>query len=487
MTHASVGFVPALVRSDGDPSPRFGEPKPTDSVRDTGLKVLFALLCCAIVALIAVHFDRLHLARQALLEAPFGLVLVLSGLVFLLINVAAFFWRLILFLQYRAMPDCSDEALPECTVIVPAFNEGAQVAKTLKSIAASAYPRRKLHIVAVDDGSEDDTWRWIKKSSVVLKGRIKAVRLPRNRGKRHALSEGIRYSRGEVLVTIDSDSEVSADTLRHLVAPFVRDARVGAVAGNVRVLNRQAGLIPRMLDVVFCFSFDFIRAGQSVVNTVMCTPGALSAYRRSLVLKVLQRWLDQTFFGKPANIGEDRAMTNLILEQGYHARYQQNAVVWTEVPTRHANLCKMYLRWARSNIRETLVMSRFVFRRFREDSARGARINLVLHLLALTKSQFLVLAAWACVVWHPVNYGLNMVLGVLIGSTIPAAFFLWRMRSSDAIWAYAYGFLWMLGLWWITPYALLTPQKTGWLTRRRNLKSKSFPHPFSTPGLGHRI
>src|SRR5262249_7140076 len=153
-----------------------------------------------------------------------------------------------------------------------------------------------------------------------------------------ALHEGFVRSRGQVLVTVDSDSEVHADTLRNLVTPLVVDESVGAVAGNVRVLNREGGPIARMMDVVFTYAFDFIRAAQSEVRTVMCTPGALSAYRRGLVLRVLPRWMAQTFLGLPANIGEDRALTNFILREGYHVTFQGNAVVDTEVPTSLAPL-----------------------------------------------------------------------------------------------------------------------------------------------------
>ena len=112
------------------------------------------------------------------------------------------------------------------------------------------------------------------------------------------------------------------------------------------------------------FSFDFMRASQSMVKTVMCTPGALSAYRKSIVMGVLDEWVDQTFLGRPANIGEDRALTNLILRKGYDVVFQQSARVYTEVPVGYANLCKMYLRWARSNVRENPCHDRIYFYHF---------------------------------------------------------------------------------------------------------------------------
>src|SRR5690554_1548590 len=310
-------------------------------------------------------------------------VALIAGQLLALAAVGITLWRLYLVATYRPIASVTDDDLPELTVIVPAYNEGEQVLKTLRSLVQSDYPRNKLRIVAVNDGSVDDTWRWMQQGAREFSDCVIALDCRENRGKRAALYEGFGRATGEVIVTVDSDSEVLPDTLRNLVSPLVRDARVGAVAGNVRVLNRDQGVIPAMLDVSFTYSFEFMRASQCRVDTVHCCPGALSAYRRSLVESCKDEWLAQTFCGRPAAIGEDRAMTNLVLRQGFLVRFQANAVVLTEVPTRTAQLCRMYLRWARSNVRETLVMASFVFTRFRRESALGARVNLVWSALAL--------------------------------------------------------------------------------------------------------
>jgi hyaluronan synthase len=387
-------------------------------------------------------------------------------LAFLAVNTLALIWRIWLVGRYRPAGDVCDARLPHCTVAVPAFNEGEQVYHTLKSICRSDYPPQKMSVIAVDDGSTDDTWSWIKKAKEELPARLKTIRLPRNSGKRRALYAAFVKSRGSVLVTIDSDSIVASGTLRSLVSPFVLDESVGAVAGNVRVLNTREGIIPKMLDVSFMFSFDFLRAGQSVIDTVICTPGALSAYRRRVVLPVLSRWLHQRFFGKPANIGEDRAMTNLILKQGYSVHYQRSAPVYTRVPVRYATLCRMLLRWARSNIRETLILGSFVFKPFREGGTAGARFNFLLQVLVMLKSPVMLAVAVGCFFRWPLEIGLNMLLGVVLSSSVPAAFYLWRCRQSDALWAYPYGLFWLIGLSWIPIFAFATPHRTGWLTRQ---------------------
>jgi hyaluronan synthase len=395
----------------------------------------------------------------------FGWWYLAIGKTVLLLNMAALIWHAMLAVRYRPVPACADSELPVCTVIVPAYNEGKQVLRTLRSIARSDYPAEKLEIIGIDDGSRDDTWRWIQKAAAEFPSRIEAVRQPRNRGKRRALYEGFTRGRGTVFVTIDSDSLVETRTLRHLVGPMVRDARVGAVAGNIAVLNRHDGIIPRMLDVIFTFSFDFVRSGQSEVNAVFCTPGALSAYRREPVMSNVHAWLEQTFMGRSATIGEDRAMTNLILRAGYHVKYESEAVVYTNVPTAYGTLCKMFLRWARSNIRESLVMAGFIFGRFRTAPALGMRLNFLLGCLNLTVPRFLQLGLLACLLTWPGIFLVQVSAGTAISALVPAVFYGLRRRSSDAVWALAYNLFWAAALWWITPYAMLTVRNGKWLTR----------------------
>ncbi len=396
---------------------------------------------------------------------PFGKTLLIFSQFFFGIHLAIFIWRIVLFLNYRTTPPCKNEELPTCTVIVPAYNEGGQVYETIRSIIQSDYPPEKMSIFGIDDGSVDDTWQWLKKAKLIFPDRVNIFRQPVNLGKRHALYRGFRHGKGDVFVTIDSDSVVGPRTLRHLVSPFVKNRLVGATAGNVRILNRQEGIIPKMLEVAFAYSFDFLRAGQSVINSVMCTPGALSAYRREIVMKVLSEWVDQKFCGQPANIGEDRAMTNLILKNGYHVHYQRDAMVHTSSPTAVIKLWKMLLRWARSNLRETLVISRFVFGTFRDGGATGLRINVLISWMNMTLGQAMHLSAALLLVCLPLVIIPKMVLGAAVASCAPGIFYAIRYQSKRAIWALPYSFFWMACLSWIGLYAQITPHKNGWMTR----------------------
>ncbi|HPS53250.1 MAG TPA: glycosyltransferase [Phycisphaerae bacterium] len=422
-----------------------------------------AVICFLFVALFTL--EDLTNFVQVLKAQRWSYMMLLLGQALLTINIGALIWRIILVWSYKPARECTDDELPMCTVIVPAYNEGHQVYDTIVSLVKSDYPHDKLEIIAVNDGSKDDSWYWMHKAAQEFPDIVDPINCVMNRGKRQALNEGFLKARGSVIVTVDSDSEVEVQTLRRMVSPMVLDRKVGGVAGNVRVLNRRDGILPRMLDVSFTYSFDFIRASQSYVNSVLCTPGALSAYRADIVNSVREEWLKQTFCGRPANIGEDRAMTNLILRNGYHVHFQQDAIVYTKVPTDYKTLCKMFLRWARSNVRETLVISGFAFKKFRPTPATGTRVNLLLQIIQMTLPILLQIQTVFCLIAAPFIFGTHLIFGAMIASLIPIAVYTWRHRNGNGLWAIPYSVFWVFGLSWIAPYALFTAHKGGWLTR----------------------
>lgn len=384
------------------------------------------------------------------------IIWITMGLVLLLM-------RTVLWLRYRPFAPAGWDEAPMLTVIIPAYNEGAMIESAIASVAMARYPAGRLQVVAVDDGSTDDTWRWIERAARRFPALVTAVRLPANQGKRGALAEGFRRARGEVIVTVDSDSVIEHGTLLAMAGPF-RDARVGAVAGKVAVHNRATGLIPRMLHVRFILSFDFLRSAQSVFRTVYCCPGALAAYRTSVVHAVLPEWQGQTFFGAPCTYGEDRALTNLILREGYDTVYQRSAVVHTIVPETYGKLCRMYLRWDRSYIREEIRFAgRVVWKR-----PPGPRA-LALYESTVTNLRFPIaysaMALWALNAAHDPATIVRMLLAIMVVSTLYTLYYLRSERSWDFVFGILYGYFSFFALTWIFPYAALTLRARGWLTR----------------------
>jgi len=370
--------------------------------------------------------------------------------------------RTVLWLIYRPSKPAGEQDAPALTVVIPAYNEGAMVEETIASVAAAAYPQDRLQIIAIDDGSTDDTWHHIRHAELRFPGLVTALRLPANHGKRGALAEGFRRATGEVIVTVDSDSIIEHGALLAIAGPF-RDPRVGAVAGKVAVHNRRSGLIPRMLHVRFILSFDYLRSAQSVFRTVYCCPGALAAYRAAVVHRVLPAWEMQRFLGTQCTYGEDRALTNDILASGYDTLYQRTAVVHTVVPETYSKLCRMFLRWDRSYIREEFRYARIVWSR-----PVGSRI-LSFYESTITNLRFPVgyvsIALWvANAVKDPASV-VRMLLAIMVVSLVYVLYYLRSERSWDFVFGILYAYFSFFALTWIFPYAALTVRARGWLTR----------------------
>jgi hyaluronan synthase len=117
-------------------------------------------------------------------------------------------------------------------------------------------------------------------------------------------------------------------------------------------------------------AFDFTRAVQSTFSSVFCLSGAFAAYRSDVLHRVLEKWLNQKFLNRDCTYGEDRSLTNHILRSGWGTFYQRKAHAFTIIPPQLPNILKMLTRWARSNIRESIIFSGFML----SEKRRGNRI-----------------------------------------------------------------------------------------------------------------
>ena len=362
-----------------------------------------------------------------------------------------------------------DSWRPSCDVIIPAYNEGRHVYRTLQSIQACDYDPEKLNIIVVDDGSSDDTGEWIRRAAAE-NPRVKTIFLAKNSGKKHALCAALKASSSEIVVTVDSDSTIEKDAITNIVKPF-ENVRIGAVAGNVRVGNIEAGIIPQMMDIIFVFCYEFLRSSQSKCGTVLCTPGALSAYRRTAVVPVMEAWLKQRFLGEYTSIGEDRALTCLLLRREWAVVYQSTAVAYTKMPASYFDVCKMLLRWVRGDIRENILMFPYVFRKFSVCDLRT--LGLQLHYIAFNLGIITpILFIPVLIVYLTFHFSESMficsylILITLMWAIVPAMIYAKRYSLLKSLYAFVYSVFSMFCLSWIPLYGMLTLRNNKWLTRR---------------------
>lgn len=389
------------------------------------------------------------------LTNPIGAIVLIQSLYMALQSIL---WH-----RYRPFERPKEAVWPKVTVVIPAFNEGPMVERSIRSVAKCDYPQDLLEIIVVDDGSRDDTFFHMQYLRREFPSIVRLVRFAGNQGKRAALEAGIRTATGEIIVTIDSDSEIEPQTIHEMVTPFLCDPKIGAVAGRVAVLNRDS-LISRMLEVQYALAFDFGRAAQSAYRTVACCPGALSAFRTKLVLPHLTEWTNQKFLGRPVNHGEDQALTNIVLREGYDTVYQRTAVVNTLAPTTYKQMSRMFVRWDRSYIVEGFAFAKFMFTDYREK-------NRILPVIAFVVTNLRLILFFYGLIQLPLIFTedstmlFHATVALGVSALFSAAYYLRIEKSFRFVYGLLYAVFSVCLLQWILPWALLTVRDERWGTR----------------------
>jgi hyaluronan synthase len=351
---------------------------------------------------------------------------------------------------------------PTISFGVPAKNEEGNILETIMKIAQSDYPVSKFDIIAVNDGSTDNTLREMLKAKELAAEKgilVKVVDWEKNRGKRDGMAECVRQSDKDIIIFIDSDSFVQKDTARELVKYFFR-REIAAVAGHAFVANENQNILTKMQAVRYFVSFKAFKAAESLYGNVTCCSGCCSAYRRIYVNEVLDEWLNQKFLGSKCTYGDDRSLTNFILKKGYQALFSPTAIAYTVVPSSLRVFMKQQLRWKKSWTRESFNASKFMWKK-NPIMSISFYLSFILPLLA----PIIVVRA---LIWYPLttgNFPYFYVSGLLLISVIYGLYY--NIFTKDNKWFYGAVFtiFYTLILIWQLPYAILTIRDSRWGTR----------------------
>jgi len=233
--------------------------------------------------------------------------------------------------QARWIPPDAPRFLPDVSVVIPAYNEAAGIAATVRSMAASRY-RGRLEIIVVDDGSTDDT-------AAIARGLgipdVYVITQP-NTGKPGALNRGIAEARSEILVLVDGDTVFEPGTIERLVAPL-SDPEIGAVSGNTKVGNR-GGFIGGWQHLEYVMGFNLDRRMYDMLGIMPTVPGAIGAFRRQALRQV--GWVSHD------TLAEDTDLTMALCRTPWRIVYTADAIAWTEAPASLRQLWKQRYRWS---------------------------------------------------------------------------------------------------------------------------------------------
>lgn len=231
---------------------------------------------------------------------------------------------------------------PSVSFLVPCWNEESTILATIESLLFVDYPKDKLHIFIIDDGSTDNTWNKIQKLS-----NNKQVTLIKkeNGGKHSALNNALKYVTSDLVVSFDADTKIKKDALLYAVQYFIKDKDLMALGGSVLIESPKT--IAQMAQSVEYQMFSYTKRMLGFIGGVLVVPGAFSVFRREIFDKI-------GGYSKGHSL-EDLELTFRIHDNGYKVDHCHTAIVTTKGPASIRALFKQRLRWGYgflSNVRD---------------------------------------------------------------------------------------------------------------------------------------
>jgi cellulose synthase/poly-beta-1,6-N-acetylglucosamine synthase-like glycosyltransferase/peptidoglycan/xylan/chitin deacetylase (PgdA/CDA1 family) len=219
------------------------------------------------------------------------------------------------------------------SILIPAYNEVANIEATLRSVLADMDMRDE--VIVVDDGSTDGTADVVEKMRAQFAGRLTLLSKENGGTKGAALSYALAAVSHGIIVTIDADTIIREGALSNLARHF-NDPLVGAVAGKVYPANSE--------KVLAAFQYLEYMQGQNLDKEVFAAldatgivPGAIGAWRMRAVRRAGGYSTD--------TVVEDQDLTLAMLAHGWRVIYDRDAVAYTETPGTIQSFFKQRSRW----------------------------------------------------------------------------------------------------------------------------------------------
>ena len=260
----------------------------------------------------------------------------ITGLYLFVIVVSIYLYSIFLLLLFKNRKelfnhDLSKISLPTVSILIPAYNEEDTIASTLNSVLNLDYPKAKMEIIVLNDGSTDST----EKIAGSFKSQgVKLITKP-NSGKADSLNYGISIAKNEFIAVVDADCYHEKDALLKLINCFKEDPNIEAVTSAVRVKNQET-LLGKLQFIEYTL-IAWARKLLEFINSVYVTPGPLSVYKKNTLKKL-------GGFDKNS-LTEDIELAWRILRNNHRIKMCLSAKVYTIVPTKFRKWWHQRLRW----------------------------------------------------------------------------------------------------------------------------------------------
>lgn len=229
---------------------------------------------------------------------------------------------------------------PPITILIAAYNEEHSIASTLNAIFMQDYDA-PIHVIVINDGSSDET---VTSVNNLLKSHanLHLIDLVHNGGKASALNHGLAQCTTDIVVTVDADSTLLKDAIRHLVGCYLSStSNTRAVAGQILVGNGGVNWITKVQVWDYFLGIASIKRVQSFFQGTLVAQGAFSLYDRKTI---------ETLGGWPNMVGEDIVLSWRILLAGHWIGHADDAIAFTACPDTFVKFINQRRRWSRGMI-----------------------------------------------------------------------------------------------------------------------------------------
>ncbi len=236
---------------------------------------------------------------------------------------------------------------PSVTIIVPAWNEGETILGTVHSLLALDYPKDRLTLFIIDDGSTDDTLEVAKRFDGHPQIRVFSKE---NGGKFTALNLGLSHATSDLVGCLDADSYVMSNALKEII-PYFDNPEVMAVTPSVQI--HEPDNILRRIQAAEYMIGQFTRKVFSRINGLYVTPGPFSIYRRN-VFSIVGGFVH-------GYSTEDMEMALRLQSHRMRIENAHTALVYTVSPASPAELYKQRVRWVSGFLKNAFFEYRHMF------------------------------------------------------------------------------------------------------------------------------
>ena len=289
------------------------------------------------------------MTEHPILDIIFSIIFLLSVITIwfmigyqLVLTLAGFFHYRSSLREKRTI-DKQQFEFPEVTVLIPAHNEEKVIARTLEAMLNLEYPRERLDVLIIDDGSTDSTAE-IVSHYAERDNRIRLFRVPKGeggKGKSRALNLGLKQTDRKFIAVYDADNTPHPSALRYLMAQLLTDSSLGAVLGKFRTVNKNRNLLTRFINIETLSFQSMLQAGRWKLFKVSTLPGTNLVIRRHL-LDTLGGWDEDA-------ITEDSELSIRIYMEGFRIKYTPYSVTYEQEPEAWSTWVKQRTRWVRGN------------------------------------------------------------------------------------------------------------------------------------------